>query len=190
MHERGAMSAIRRAMAVGALATALLVGLAAPASAHAVLLRTDPSPQTTVKRSPTVVRLSFSERVEVTFGAIRIFDVDGHPVATGRIRRGRVGEVDVPVAHLKDGTYTVTWRVVSADGHPVHGGFSFYVGAPSTISAKQVAEDKGAGRVVGWGFGAVRFVWFAALLGLVGAAVVRLWVWTPAVRNLGLSASD
>src|SRR2546428_595413 len=48
----------------------------------------------------------------------------------------------------------------------------------------------GAGRVVGWGFGVVRFLWFASLLGLVGAAVVRLWVWTPAVRHLGLSESD
>src|SRR5438552_18779466 len=143
------MPAIRRVVAMGALATALLVGWAAPASAHAVLLRTDPSPQTTVKRSPTAVRLFFSERVEVTFGAIRIFDVDGHPVATGRVRRGGSSEVDVPVPHLKDGTYTATWRVVFADGHPVHGGVSFYVGAPSAISAVAVRGNQGAGRVVG-----------------------------------------
>ena len=77
------MTAIRRAVAAGALALGLLVGWVAPASAHALLLRTDPSPQTSVKRSPTAVRLLFSERVEVTFGAIRIFDVDGHPVAAG-----------------------------------------------------------------------------------------------------------
>ena len=51
--------------------------------------------------------LYFSERVEVTFGAIRIFDVDGHAVATGSIRRGGTGEVDVPVPRLKDGTYKV-----------------------------------------------------------------------------------
>src|SRR5207248_1546625 len=84
------------------------------------------------------------------------------------------------------GTYTLTWRVISADGHPVHGGFSFYVGAPSTISAKAVKQDVGAGRVVGWGFGVVRFAWFAALLGLIGAAVTRRWVWTLAVAVVGL----
>jgi copper transport protein len=180
----------RLALAIFVVVAALAV-TAPAASAHAVLLSTDPSPQTTVKSSPADVRLVFSEPVEVSFGAIRVFDVDATRVDAGQLRRAQGNrEVRVPVRHLKDGTYTVTWRVVSADGHPVHGGFSFYVGAPSTISAKSVAEDTGAGRVVGWGFGVVRFAWFAALLGLVGAAVVRLWVWTPCVRELDLAGSD
>ena len=185
------MPVLRRLGVAGAVVVAVLVAGVPAASAHAVLLRTDPSPQTTVKNPPTSVKLVYSEPVEVSFGAVRVFDVDANRVDTGSISRAQGGrEVVVPVRSLKDGTYTVTWRVVSADGHPVHGGFTFYVGAPSTISAKQVAEDKGAGRVVGWGFGTVRFLWFAALLGLIGAAVVRLWVWTPAVRHLGLSESD
>src|SRR5438270_9796641 len=175
----------------GAVVVAALVVAASPASAHAVLLATDPSPQTTVKQAPSSVKLEFSEAVEVSFGAVRVFDIDANRVDTGTISRAQGNrEVKVPVRPLKDGTYTVTWRVVSADGHPVHGGFTFYIGAPSSISAKQVAEDTGAGRVVGWGFGVVRFLWFASLLGLVGAAVVRLLVWTPAVRALGLSESD
>ena len=185
------MSLLRRLGMAGAVVVAALVVAASPASAHAVLLATDPSPQTTVKQAPSSVKLEFSEAVEVSFGAVRVFDIDANRVDTGTISRAQGNrEVKVPVRALKDGTYTVTWRVVSADGHPVHGGFTFYVGAPSTISAKQVAEDTGAGRVIGWGFGVVRFLWFAALLGLVGAVVVRLWVWTPAVRLLGLTQSD
>lgn len=182
---------LRRLGVAGAVVVAVLVAATPAASAHAVLLRTDPSPQTTVKSAPSSVKLVYSEPVEATFGAVRVFDVDARRVDTGSISRAQGShEVVVPVQTLKDGTYTVTWRVVSADGHPVHGGFTFYVGAPSTISAKQIAEDKGAGRVVGWGFGVVRFLWFGALLGLIGAAVVRLWVWTPSVRRLGLSDSD
>jgi copper transport protein len=182
---------LRRLGTAVAVVVAVLVVAAPAASAHAVLLSTDPSPQTTVKKAPTSVKLAFSESVEVSFGAVRVFDVDATRVDTGTISRAQGNrQVSVPVRDLKDGTYTVTWRVVSADGHPVHGGFTFYVGAPSTISAKQVAEDAGAGRVVGWGFGVVRFLWFAALLGLIGAVVVRLWVWTPAVRQLGLDDSD
>jgi copper transport protein len=185
------MSKLRRLSVAGAVVVAVLVATAPAASAHAVLLSTDPAPQTTVKTAPSSVKLVFSEAVEVSFGAVRVFDVDANRVDTGSISRAQGNrEVVVPVRSLKDGTYTVTWRVVSADGHPVHGGFTFYVGAPSTISAKQVAEDTGAGRVVGWGFGAVRFLWFAGLLGLIGAAVVRLWVWTPAIGQLGLSQSD
>jgi len=185
------LSVLRRLGMAVAVVVVVLVVAAPAASAHAVLLSTDPSPQTTVQKSPTSVKLVFSESVEVSFGAVRVFDVDATRVDTGTISRAQGNrEVSVPVRDLKDGTYTVTWRVVSADGHPVHGGFTFYVGAPSTISAKQVAEDTGAGRVVGWGFGVVRFLWFASLLGLIGAVAVRLWVWTPAVRQLGLADSD
>jgi copper transport protein len=185
------MSVLRRLGVAGAVVVAMLVVTAPAASAHAVLLRTDPSPQTTVQNAPSSVKLVYSEPVEVSFGAVRVFDVDANRVDTGTISRAQGGrEVIVPVRPLKDGTYTVTWQVVSADGHPVHGGFTFYVGAPSTISAKQVPQDHGAGRVVGWGFGTVRFLWFAALLGLVGAVIVRLWVWTPAVSVLDLSQSD
>lgn len=184
------MPAIRRVAAWAALAMVVVVGWASPASAHAILLRTQPSPQTTVKQAPASIRLEFSEPVEVAFGALRVFDVDGHRVDRGSIRRAH-GDRHVIVGspHLKDGSYTVTWRVASADGHSVHGGFAFYVGAPSTISAVAIPADQGPGRLVGWGFGVIRFAWLAAMLSLVGLVVVRKWVWTPALRAAGLSDS-
>ncbi|HVW30981.1 MAG TPA: copper resistance protein CopC [Acidimicrobiia bacterium] len=178
---------VARVLAGTVLVLAVLVSTAGPAFAHAVLLRTDPAPQTTVKTAPAAVRLDFSEAVEVAFGAVRVFDVDGRRVDQGRITtaNGR-REVVVP-ASLKDGTYTVTWRVVSADGHPVHGGFQFYVGAPSTISAVAVKGDSGAGRLIGWGYGVARFCWYAALLAVIGLIVVRRFVWTPALAAAGLA---
>jgi copper transport protein len=177
------------ALSVG-LVFAVVVGAAQPAAAHAVLLRTDPSPQTTVPKSPAAIRLYFSEPVEVAFGAVRLFDVDGHRVDAGSLRRASGDrEVVLPVRGLKDGTYTVTWRVASADGHRVSGGFDFYVGAPSTISAVAVARDQGPGRFVGWGYGVVRFGWFCALLGIIGLVAVRRWVWTPSVGAAGLTDS-
>jgi copper transport protein len=180
---------VARAVAGSALVLVLVVSTAGPAAAHAVLLRTDPAPQTTVKTPPAAVRLDFSEAVEAAFGAVRVFDVDGKRVDKGKIQmaQGR-REVVVP-ASLPGGTYTVTWRVVSADGHPVHGGFQFYVGAPSTISPVAVKGDTGAGRVVGWGYGAVRFTWYAALLAVIGLVVVRRFVWTPALRAAGMADS-
>ncbi|MCA1843992.1 MAG: copper resistance protein CopC, partial [Actinobacteria bacterium] len=181
---------LTRAVAGVALLLTFLGITAGPASAHAVLLRTEPSPQTTVKTAPPAVRLQFSESVEVAFGAVRVFDVDGKRVDKGKITTTAGGREVVVPANLATGTYTVTWRVVSTDGHPVHGGFQFYVGAPSTISAVAVEGDAGAGRVVGWGYGAVRFTWYAALLAVIGLVAVRRLVWTPAVRAAGLADSD
>ena len=137
------------------------------------------------------MRLFFDESVEVSLGAIRVFDVNGKRVDNGAIRHaGHGSEVVVTTPHLHDGTYQVTWSVVSADGHPVHGGFAFYVGAPSSISPVAVSGNTGAGRVVGWGFGVVRFLGFAALFLIVGGVVFRRWVWTPALSATHLRDSE
>ena len=178
-----------RRLAATAVVAVFALGLPAePASAHAVLLRTDPSPQTTVTGKPGALRLVFSEPVEAVFGAVRLFDVDGERVVTGEARHpaGTRTELTVPLPDLADGTYTVTWRVVSDDGHPVRGGFVFYVGSPSAISSVAIAGEGSAGALVSWGAGAARLGWYAALALLVGAVVVRRWVWTPAAAASGL----
>src|SRR5207253_8780639 len=92
-HERDkeAMRVLRRLGVAVAAALVVIVAAAPAASAHAVLLRTDPAPQTTVKKAPAVVRLDFSEPVEVSFGAIRVFDVDANRVDRGSIRRAQGG---------------------------------------------------------------------------------------------------
>jgi copper transport protein len=173
---------VRRAAAAVLLMGLVLVVRSPAASAHAVLLSTDPSPQTTLARSPEGIRLVFSEGVEAVFGAVRVFDVDGRRVDAGKVGHpgGNRRELLLPVDRLADGTYSVTWRVVSDDGHPVRGGFSFYVGAPSSISAVAIAEEPVAGLFVGWAAGTARFAWYLGLTLLVGAVVVRRWVWTPA----------
>ena len=179
-----------RVLAGTLMVLAIVVSAAGPAAAHAVLLRSEPSPQTTVKDPPAAVRLQFSEPVEVAFGAVRVFDVDGKRVDSGKLSTAN-GARDVLVrAGLPGGTYTVTWRVVSTDGHSIRGAFPFYVGAPSTISAVPVEADSGAGPMVGWGYGVVRFTWYVAFLALVGLVVVRRSVWTPALRAAGLADSD
>jgi len=169
-------------VAVGAVGV-VVCSQASPASAHAVLLRTDPSPQTTVAVQPAALRLVFSEPVEAVFGGVRLFNVDGERVRTGEARHPETtrSELLVPVPTIGRGTYTVTWRVVSDDGHPVRGGFSFYVGAPSPVSSTAaVAAEGPTGRLVAWGGGAARLAWYLALALVVGAVVVRRWVWTPA----------
>ena len=153
-----------------------------------MLLRSEPAPQSTVEPAPSRVRLEFSEPVETAFGAVRVYDVDGRRVDRGTVRRAGA-LVDAPVEDLADGTYTVSWRVLSSDGHRIRGGFVFYVTAPSTISPAAIEEDTGAGPLVGWGFGVVRFLWFGALLTIIGSAVARRFVWTPALAHAGLTAT-
>jgi len=197
MHRRtlrphAAMTRVCSRIAIaGVLALVVVAGSPSGASAHAILLQTSPFPQSTTTSIPTSVRLFFSEPVELAFGSVRVYDVNGDRVDTGKITRiqGNKGVV-VGLHDVQPGTYTVTWRAVSADGHGVHGGFVFYVFAPSTTPPKGIKAEEGAGVGVTWGYGVVRFLWFAAFIAIVGLISMRRWVWTPAIRAGELAGTE
>src|SRR5688572_18110338 len=129
------MSALRRArrlrhplaklFAALAIAVTLVVTVGAgAASAHATLLTESPRSSSTVRDSPTEIELTFSENVEVSFGSIALFNEKGDRVDIDAPRQlaSPPHTVAAKVPHLKVGAYVVTWRVISADSHPVHGG--------------------------------------------------------------------
>lgn len=105
------------------------------AGAHASLIATVPEDGAVLEQSPTAVRLDFNEPVEPV--SLRVVD------ASGRLVAGPAGSVvhnatiSLPLdAGLPRGSYVVSWRVVSADSHPVSGAFAFGVGvAPAVADA-------------------------------------------------------
>ncbi|MGZ3116431.1 copper resistance protein CopC [Streptomyces sp. H62] len=123
---------------LGALLVLLVLAGAGPASAHAALRSTDPGDGTVLPRAPRHVTLTFTESVGLRDDSFRVLDPGGHRVRTARAERadGRADTARVPLSgELGEGTYTVAWRVVSADSHPVSGAFTFSVGKPSATTA-------------------------------------------------------
>jgi copper transport protein len=116
-----------------AIAVTLVVIVAAPASAHAVLLNESPRASSTVRTAPGELQLTFSENVEVSFGSIAVFNEKGDHVDIGAPHSvtSPAHTVEAKLPHLDVGAYVVTWRVISADSHPVHGGYTFTVGNSS-----------------------------------------------------------
>ncbi|MFE6628697.1 copper resistance CopC/CopD family protein [Streptomyces rochei] len=111
---------------------------AGPASAHAALRSTDPGDGSVLRSAPRHVTLTFTESVGLRDDSFRVLDPGGHRVRTGAAGRaeGRSDTARVTLAgDLGEGTYTVAWRVVSADSHPVSGAFTFSVGKPSATTA-------------------------------------------------------
>jgi copper transport protein len=122
-----------------------LVGVgvwAPPAAAHATLISVDPADGARLDESPAVVRLTFSEPVSADLGGVQVLAADGEQVQRGAARvEGTTVEVDLEL-DLSDGAYVISYRVVSADGHPVRGASVFGVGPGSldTDALRQVTE--------------------------------------------------
>lgn len=168
------------------VATAALVVLpAAAASAHAIVVGTTPAAGSIVPASPPQVTLRFGEPIEVTPSGIHVYDdrlrrVDDADAGHLTRRADAVGVRLRP--RLATGTYTVTFRVISADSHPVAGEFTFAVRAPSTVHGSAASLSRGS-TVVGIALGAARFGEYAGLVaGLGGLVFFVLW---PAGRGDG-----
>ena len=178
---------LRRLAALAALVVAIVVVFAAPASAHATLLTTQPENGGVYDKSPPEVRLRFNEPVEVALGGIRVYSSERDRVVTGSPKHpdGTQSEVAVSLPKLSNGTYVVTWRVISADSHPVEGAYSFQVGPKATLSkrnaqgvATSLLATTGGSTTVGVVYGIDRAVLFGGLALLIGGAVFLVAVWT------------
>ncbi|WP_411771285.1 copper resistance CopC/CopD family protein [Streptomyces gramineus] len=160
-----------RALALlGSLLTALLLASAAPASAHAALRGSDPADGAVLKSSPGSVTLTFTESVGLLDDSFRVYDPTNHRVTTGGPGHGPGGADTARITfpkRLGTGTFTVAWRVVSADSHPVSGALTFSVGEPSATTAAVPAgpvEDPATGSLYDIG----RYVAYLAVALLLG----------------------
>ncbi len=134
----------RSATTVRAATAALLLtlGVAGPAWAHASLLGTDPADGAVLPTAPDVITLTFDEPVRVEDGGVRLLDAAGTELpSTARAVDEQV--LVTPSAPLGQGTVIVSWRVTSADSHPIAGGFTFAVGgrSPTTLAVPTPEQD-------------------------------------------------
>ncbi|MEU6484218.1 FixH family protein [Streptomyces sp. NPDC046887] len=174
----------RAAGALIALLAAVLavLGTAGTASAHGALDSTDPVQGSVVARQPSAVTLTFGEGVTLPAEALRVFDPAGGRVDTGTPDHvgGKAETARVALrGGLADGTYTVAWRVVSADSHPIGGAFTFSVGAPSasTVSAESLRGSTDTNGLIGFLYGTARLIAYAAFALLAGAVAFVLLCW-------------
>lgn len=162
---------LHRLMVLGAVLGLLLLGGVAPASAHAALRGTDPDDGGVVASAPRHITLTFTESVGLLDDSLRVYDPGNRRVATGEARhapgRSDTARVSLPDG-LGTGTFTVAWRVVSADSHPIAGAFTFSVGAPSPTTVA-VPEGPDGDPVTGGLYGTARYAAYLGFALLVGA---------------------
>ncbi|HEV3320104.1 MAG TPA: CopD family protein [Solirubrobacteraceae bacterium] len=171
-----------------AIALALLAGLlwSAPAAlAHAQLLGTSPASGSTVATQPAEVIFEYNQSVGGTLGAVRVYDAQGTEVDNLDVSHPDGNEHWMGVGlkpDLPDGTYTATYRVISADTHIVYGGLVFNIGhagaAPKFTVAGLIGRNR-SGAITAVAFGVVRSLDYLTIALLLGGLAFLLIAWRP-----------
>jgi methionine-rich copper-binding protein CopC len=117
-----------------------LVLLCTPALAHSRLLERYPAEEAVLAEPPEQVQLRFNEPIEAEFSPLKVSDQQGNRVDedNARISPNDATLLVIDLKELAKGSYTVEWRVTSADGHPVNGTYRFAVD-PSAAGTKEGA---------------------------------------------------
>jgi copper transport protein len=178
------MNSRRRALTI-LLPLAAALAWPAAAWAHAALLRTVPSASGIVNSSPRQVALTYSEAVEPRFAIVSVTNAAGAQETTGPPRRS-AADADtlvVPLRKLAEGWYLVYWRVISVDGHPVRGAFTFAVG-PNPGPAPQFVIPSISETAATPPLLIARWVVFLSVMASIGLFALRMLIARPLVSRV------
>ncbi len=122
------------------------------ASAHAWRVSAEPADNAVLTTGPERVSATFNEQLQTTFAAMTVVGPDGNMWSTGEptVRGAVVGIGLRPLGPA--GTYTVNYRVTSADGHVVSGSWSFRLTVPGTGTPGPGAAGGTSGGIPVWPF--------------------------------------
>ncbi len=173
----------RRRRAAAALAGLLLALLgvliapAAPAGAHAVLQSTDPAAGSVVPAAPDRVTLTFTEAVRLVPGRTQVLAPDGSRADQGEPSVAG-NAVTIPLrAGGSNGTYLVSFRVISADSHPIGDAFMYSVVTQSAPPTAASDDDGGVDGAVRAAIPVAKYLGYAGLLLVIGPVLVLALLW-------------
>lgn len=116
------------------------------ASAHAYILKSTPYENEIIQEAPKKVSIEFDEKIQTSFNSIEVFDSSGKRVdqENGGVNAKSPSIIECDLdENLPNGTYSIQWRVVSSDGHPVKGSIPFQIGKGDAQGSSNEHESKG-----------------------------------------------
>jgi len=189
---------------LGLFAGLLLACLPVTAPGHAKLVRSQPKAKQTVLTPPKLIELWFSEELEPRLNTIEIKASSG-----SRVDRGEVVLADgnkkaqVELGELTPGVYTVEWKALSVDQHPMRGKFTFTVaapiqqpgtgaqspavtspGTPPTQGQLETSDTEDSADRIFLGQTVARWLSYLAMMLVFGGFAFRSLVLAPALRNV------
>lgn len=157
------------------------IGLWQPqtASAHAVLKQATPVQGSQLDESPDRITLTFNETLSEHLYRLKVFNQDMQLVTQQKPQLTKQKHrivLDIP--ELSEGVYTVSYKVISADGHPVSGLYTFSVGKV----AEQASALNAANNILLTGHSHSIFVFIVRIAYLLSLLFLTGWVLWTAIR--------
>lgn len=166
-------------------AFAMLILFAPSATAHTSVVKTIPAYKSTISEMPQEISIEFTEELmtlgEKEINVITISNPNGEELLINQLSvRNRSLIATLSKQEFQEGTYLISYRVVSADGHGVSGSYEIYLNHPTSKDVRSVVEHEEHG-----GF----FHIHRTHLTLAGAALIVIFLWW-AYRRFTLEDRD
>ncbi|MFB4327517.1 copper homeostasis periplasmic binding protein CopC [Paenibacillus sp. CR_12] len=125
------------------LTLGLLLVLVFPTAtwAHSKLESSTPAADAKITESVKEVNLSFNENIDENLSTLKVKNAQGEEVEVSEVKVSQNTMAGTLAAPLPSGSYTVEWKIVGGDGHPVEGTYAFEVDAPEGEAAPETSAD-------------------------------------------------
>ncbi|MFK4469777.1 copper resistance CopC/CopD family protein [Bacillus sp. RC252] len=138
---------IRRLGAWLLIACVLIILIPKSASAHAYVVKSNPAENETLKKAPSVVKIEFDEDIQVSsFNTLFVRDTSGKRVDLKDAHIDKKNKKILEAGlkeNLKNGLYSIQWKAISADGHPIQGVIPFRIGSAEAGTDDIKVEEMG-----------------------------------------------
>ncbi|HEX7064654.1 MAG TPA: copper resistance protein CopC [Bacillales bacterium] len=154
-----------------AMIVAICLFLPQTASAHASLVKANPPQGSHLAQSPERIVLTFNERLGTDLYKLNVYNNMGEPVTGGKAKLGQKHrKLMLKLPKLEDGVYTISFKVISADGHPISSSYTFTIGpaAANAVNNLQTLSGQEADHNHSGATFLVRIGYYLALLFLTG----------------------
>lgn len=155
-----------------------------PAAAHASVVESYPVSGSILKTPPDSVYVRFNEPIEPVFSSLEVLGPNGEQAVQDspgadhdQAQPDKLAAVLKP--GLPEGAYTLKWRVVSGDGHPVEGTIPFQVGDGSGATVQTPSNSDVSKDAPGTGGLLVRWIWYAGMTLYTGALLFHSVLLSP-----------
>jgi copper transport protein len=144
----------------------VILTIPTPVWAHAVLQQALPAPNSILQSAPKEIRLEFNERLQKELYTIKVYDDKGNLITNNStLLSSNQKVISIALPELKSGVYTITYHLISADGHAVKSTYVWTLGQPTDPQKPIIKGHTHSDTIAIYSFRIVHYLFLLSLAG-------------------------